>query len=996
MKKLSTLLLCAAISCVFGSELKTYVYPSLIYDDGRCSFYQDRNSLLSFLFFHNADKPLNDVDTASRLILELPTQFELTQAVIMDGWKTPCMTYDKFTSEDVSRDGMAYRRHTLPLPKSAIRPAIRKPLAGGMFGGTSNNILNVSVKPNGNAPEKFTVYWEITGKYQDRGAFPGYTVALPPPAGKKLRTLLLSHAPSVNLGFSDQMLENLAAVYKHVGVQWVNAQLPDGPNRGNRSLWEKAGFQFYGGGSLMHVLINLGMEGRSASPDLSDYLVGLDGKRAFNTDPRAYHGRIWCPTAAITPGRYPWKLFQERAKNEIEQGCEMLDIDLETHTWSHCFCPDCRREFSTFAKVPDDNLPPAELVRKYPLQWYKFRSEQTRIIYARLKESFPQVKIGANTVLHHFEQDLGDLKYGMCDFAEDPRLFGGSIEYVLADTLAGGVYDGISVDAMRRSVTVPIIAVAGSSYCVGFDMHCTAARKMTADMTGDTYGYNRRADFNKLSILHLAASGAAGLRLELEEAAVARSAAEAVRILAEIEDFYLDGARSDEILKVADLTSKPTPWNDDRSRVGGQVWRHFYDKYCGLVQYRVHRLNGKTLISLFNWDPFQAKEWHLSLAENAKDPLYLTDVIAGGGIKWERQGVKVQVPSYGFRIFLLAAEKPAKIDSTVAAVQPAAAKPYNQYAWRQATQIDIGKVAEKGIAEAMKRLNDFGGAKAIPAPKGNAAIPFTADFKATQDGLKIWGAKNDDGMESGDKYAFGSLELGSSETALKLTVGVKVLDGAAFSALLLERNPQTNAIGKTLQTFTPDNQLKPETVTLSWDIEPANLKNPTSIYFYNNARKGNIVISGIKLEPTVIRKPVNLKGDAVIPFVLDLENPQAGIHVWGTKNKDGIDGGNKYCFAGLDIPVSARKLKLTVTGRTSGGGTFGAVLYARDPKTNAVTSPRQRFTWGNPLQPEDMTLQWYIDTDKSSTRSQLLFYNVAKTGNVVISAIKLEPATENE
>lgn len=73
--------------------------------------------------------------------------------------------------------------------------------------------------------------------------------------GPLLRTKLLSGTPLPNMGFSDRALRERAKLYRLAGVNMVSAQLESGPNQGRRKLWEEAGFSFYGGGALMHVLI---------------------------------------------------------------------------------------------------------------------------------------------------------------------------------------------------------------------------------------------------------------------------------------------------------------------------------------------------------------------------------------------------------------------------------------------------------------------------------------------------------------------------------------------------------------------------------------------------------------------------------------------------------------------------------------------------------------------------------------------------------------------
>ena len=101
------------------------------------------------------------------------------------------------------------------------------------------------------------------------------------------------------------------------------------------------------------------------------------------------------------------------------------------------------------------------------------------------------------------------MKYGICEFGEDPRLMKDSLDFVMADTLVGGLYDAVSVDVLSLASRLPVIAIPGSSYCVGYHHTNFAGRRQTAEMTGDTYGYGQRYEFHKLGMLHQAANGLA-------------------------------------------------------------------------------------------------------------------------------------------------------------------------------------------------------------------------------------------------------------------------------------------------------------------------------------------------------------------------------------------------------------------------------------------------------------------------------------------------------
>jgi hypothetical protein len=168
------------------------------------------------------------------------------------------------------------------------------------------------------------------------------------------------------------------------------------------------------------------------------------------------------------------------------------------------------------------------------------------------------------------------------------------VDYHLVDTLMGCVADPVWIDAQRRNVEKPLIAVVGCTYTTCFS-HCNSVgRRYIAEQKNVGAGFDVRGSFLKLGMVHLVASGASGLRLAIDDdngiidAEVAEKAAEASEILAKTEDYYLDGIRADEDLEVIDMTSEESPYSKDKTLVTGNIWKHYYDLY-GHVQYRVHR-----------------------------------------------------------------------------------------------------------------------------------------------------------------------------------------------------------------------------------------------------------------------------------------------------------------------------------------------------------------------------------------------------------------------
>ena len=138
-----------------NKDLAVSVYPSAIYDSGKCSIYQKHLSKIMFMFFYRSKSKITDLKSSSKLYVDLPEKLILKYAGIMDGWKKNSGEFDKFQAKKIIRDQQAYIRYTVPLPAKVVRASLKKPLPGGMFGGTTNNMTNIYVKPEGKVPDNF-------------------------------------------------------------------------------------------------------------------------------------------------------------------------------------------------------------------------------------------------------------------------------------------------------------------------------------------------------------------------------------------------------------------------------------------------------------------------------------------------------------------------------------------------------------------------------------------------------------------------------------------------------------------------------------------------------------------------------------------------------------------------------------------------------------------------------------------------------------------------
>ena len=1014
MKKFlfTILLLSAALSFADSSKIKVYVHPAMIYDDAHCSIYQDYMTDISFHFFYVGQRIFDLKSSGTKLYITLPEEIKVIEAGVMDRWKNPTGIYTKFNTEKKVIDGRNYIRYELPIPTSVLQPAITKPLPGGMFGGTTNNLVNLMIQPDKPLPPKSKIYWETVGKYAYKGEFSVYPVKLDLKGLKKSRIAIQTFTNIPAFGYSRDAVAEQVRLFKDLKIDSIDTQLATGANRGFKELWDKAGFGVHGGGSLMHVFwYNPTGIDKGQQIEDRDFLTGIDGRNGRYINKAAYHHRAFCPQAIITPGRYPNKKLLKLGREIAASGATWLDIDIEADICIQCYCAECQEAFFKFSKIKPEKLSPVDLVQKYPKEWYYFRNEQTRLLYQALKDDlkkdYPNLKIGANTVLHSWDKDLGELKYGYCSFAEDPRLMTGTLEFIMADTLMGGIYDGITVDAMAKSTNIPIIAIPGSSYCVGYSAGVMCGRRMTAEMTGDTYGYGQRYENHLLSMLHIAASGAAGLRYGINEACIAKATVEAGKILNQVEDFYLYGKRADEQLAVADLTSGASRWSFDKSRIRGGIWKHFYDNWNGKIQSRIHTLNGDYVVGLYNWDPWQNKKWHVRFTELANGNWYLTDVVTGkritmnGKKTWStselKQGFVLDISKIGFRIIKITknaipsnGEIALKSESTTKA-------PYNQYAWRTGGQHDFKAFMTKLQQRPLLWIKKFGkstiqenntmkkstvaAVAAVITTLTAADFPLTVDFKdVAKAGISAKVENN--AIVSKGGYYFGSMQLPALNKNILFTIKA---NGKGAKLGIQQYGMDSKRISIPLWMYPVDGA-----VEVKFIIPASNLKVPSKLLFYSIGKK-EISFTAMKAEftdKTKVDAPKTApKRPAVpVPFKSDFNKKQPGVSISGKAANGKITINKGYNIGTIALPETKDPLSCTITMTATDGATVGIVLYDID-NHGRPAKVLARYAWGKRLGQAGEKIDFAISA--SPKQRLLLLYNNAKKGNIIIEGIEI-------
>ena len=124
-------------------------------------------------------------------------------------------------------------------------------------------------------------------------------------------------------------------------------------------------------------------------------------------------------------------------------------------------------------------------------------------------------------------------------------------------------------------------------------------------------------------------------------------------------------------------------------------------------------------------------------------------------------------------------------------------------------------------------------------------IPFKSDFSKKQEGLSTWNNIADGKLCSGAKYAFAALNVPASKEPLSCSLTVTAEEGAAFGAIAYEL--QDNGLPGKRFRILGQNRI-PGQPRENVDLAIPASEKALCIMFYNNAKKGNLIIDDILLE----------------------------------------------------------------------------------------------------------------------------------------------------
>jgi hypothetical protein len=635
------------------SQLAVHVFPTVTRDDDISYLFDSGISPIQMTFF-TRDAAL-DLKNA-KLFLELPVGVEIHSVSVIEGWRETSKEYS-LPYGDITRDGQKWRRWEVPNPNRTSAKLAPKQIGDYAFSGY---FIVPFLQMSPSAPREFTARWQVVGGPSEvNGEFPAKLLPRPRNrANPKRFPIWISQKWTAYMDEAE-FKDNLKLM-RELGLTHADVQeTPHVPNAAQ--LWKNAGIGFYGTFHSPLFLFDKPIADKFADP--RNYFVGLDGRSVYKT--KNYRNSSYCPSAMARPDSDIFKEVLARALDRIQKGATYIYSDHELDIYAYCFCPDCR---AAFAKQPGVdaadamNLEPVALIRKYPLAWYKFRawqsSEMVRALKAAILPQHPNVKIGLNDGIIYWTQKIEGLGWGTSLFAEDVRLVDDAVDFHNVDALGGVIHDVALLEAQHpHELKKPIIVRAMGSLYVGWEQPQISARWELSKKLGRKMGYNARPQMQRLMMINQAATGARGEELFIgaheSDAAVANASDDALAVIAQMENVYLDGVRDESGVQLFDVTQGESPYLKDDGLISGDYWLKYYWRVYGGPVYRVHRYQNRTFISLFNWDLEQDKTWLLRLPQ-ANANAQVVDVLghrvlpAPGGNAWTsaalREGIAVRVP----------------------------------------------------------------------------------------------------------------------------------------------------------------------------------------------------------------------------------------------------------------------------------------------------------------------------------------------------------------
>ena len=545
------------------------------------STFEDSPCALSFQFKGNSRKVVKPA-----LVLDLPAELRIAEAFQQHpGWGSAL----KPKVSDLQIDGKNYRRYRFD--RSAIFQRLL-PAWGWQ------RILNVGLMPveKNAAGKEYTAYWHLENK-NEQSPRNRFSIRILPALPE--RPMPKDFYVGLWVGYENDYPSRevfMAAIRKMEKSNMIGTVLLSAA-KGNNEILRQRGWKLACGsfqGDQAYQFSHLPKElQKKLKPKF--YAKNANGKT---------YGRS-CPQFFLTDPDYT-KFAEESMKNALRHVKDGERVILDSEPWrphSWCYCDDCIAAFTEFAGLKERPAA-AEISKKYYAQWRAFRVDQSRRVSAKLtalaKQTRPQSPVyDYNYPIDYDSQKAIDVFLSRC--SKDPRGMESFLDGHLCSfyhTLGKSMFDLARIGRKHlKKDYFPILAIDPPGYLAKASVLSPDRFRMMTEAA--------------------AALGCKGVWIyssTVVDGTMIRGIHEAMVKIARVEEFY----------RTPELPGKVS-----------------VESSSDQVRNTTHQLNGKTLVSVFNFDDKNGAEVTIPVKGRP------TDMLSGKELKAVNGKLQLKLPPNG-------------------------------------------------------------------------------------------------------------------------------------------------------------------------------------------------------------------------------------------------------------------------------------------------------------------------------------------------------------
>jgi len=566
-----------------------------------------------------------------RLILEVPSKIKVSEIDFSITTRNGSRSSEILIPviNETRRNNVLCRRYSVAVPD-------KWDLTGASYvaslSGFSPRITVYFETTDGRDEKDYSVYWfvENAGLRSKENRF---VLRFLPPMEKTLNPRVFKGVVWCTNDLSPQdigLLDRALGKYEEAGIKrkWVLHDVSGSVNeRMLKRGWELS--HFVGGGNFSIYIPRAWMPAKLRNK--VRWAVGTDGLISTTI----YGGKFEenatsCPTYALKNSEYgSWarKFIQNVVKNVKNGATICLDSEPFNLPSKECFCKECIKAFSARYNIPKEKIPGSkEILKNYKKEWGQFWCHLISGMLSEakeaIKETHPDSKVFMYDYINNYDDAPGIEKI-LFSCPLDSRL----IDKVLdghALSIAGSYRNDLlnNLDMMSKVLKKPVIVNPRISRFIGA-----------------TAGYTSRddalsPDAFRLQLIGSAASGAEGFVIFpgiFIDGMFFKEADKAMKEIAIVEDFYLQGKRCDKDFAI---TLKNKGVIDVKRDIG----------------IRGHRLGNKILVTVFNFNKSEDASIELAVAVNRGQFMIWNPIeektfkSPGGKTVWSRSEVKKGIP----------------------------------------------------------------------------------------------------------------------------------------------------------------------------------------------------------------------------------------------------------------------------------------------------------------------------------------------------------------